>query len=122
MANISASVCDGMYVFYTATSGGTLPVVTSGATIQQVADSAKAAGVGVARLTNLTSGGSMYMANTANTADNIPAGSFVRAMSLVKLGCSSSMDIGYDYTVLSGGEIKAVPANGTVTLIDVVSE
>lgn len=122
MANISANVCDGMYVFYTATSGGALPTVVSGATIQQVAESAKSLGVGVARLTNLTSGGSMYMANTANTTDTVPAGSYVRAMSLVKLGYSSSMDIGYDYTVLSGGEIKAVPANGTVTLIDVVNE
>lgn len=124
MAHISGAICDGMYVFYTATSGATLPVVTSGATIGQVVSGARVAGVGVARISSLISnpGSGAVIANTADTADNIPAGSYIRAMSLVKLGCTSASDIGYDYTVLSGGEIKAVPANGTVTLIDVVNE
>lgn len=123
MATISGGNCDGMYVFYTATSGAVLPVVSGGMLISDVVDNARAANVGVARINTLitNNGSGAIVANTADTPDRIPAGSYIRAMSLVKLGCTSASDVGYDYTVLSGGEIKAVPANGTVTLIDVVS-
>ena len=120
--SITASACDGMYVYYTGTKNAPLPAITSGATLQQVSSAIVASGGYVARLTELkavASGG--YIATTASSEDRIPAGSYVRAISLVKLGCNSTTDIGYDYTVLSGSAVTAVPANGTVTLIDTVN-
>jgi hypothetical protein len=120
--SLTASDCDGMYVYYTVAKNTPLPTITSGATLQQVSSAIVASGGGVARLTELVvASGGQAVANTGSTMDKIPEGSYVRAISLVKLGCDSATDIGYDYTVLSGSAITAVPANGTVTLIDTVN-
>ena len=116
--NLTAQDCDGMYVFFTQKPTDPLPVA-SGVTLQQVVSSGATIGVDHARLYDLSvSGSSSYVANTANTTDKIPAGCYVRAISLVKLGCKRSEDVGLNFTIFPDNMVTAVPANGTVTLVD----